>query len=86
MEGEGTQRTTVCSRSFLSLDMSVVEAIVETSVEPHGVIRSNIKGSAYTIEMQPWNEHRIIESLPEEGNQLYHHFNAFVQDSKSEEG
>lgn len=66
--------------------MCVVEVNVETSVEPHGVIRRNIKGSPYTIEMRPWNEHRIIESLPEEGNQLYYRFNAFVQDSKSEEG
>jgi hypothetical protein len=53
MEGEGTQRTTVCSKSFLNLDMYIAEVITETSVEPHGVIRSNIKRSAYTIEIKP---------------------------------
>lgn len=53
MEGKGTQRNNACSIRCLNLDMYLVEIITETNVESHGMLRSNIERSTYSMEMKP---------------------------------
>lgn len=64
--------------------MYLVEIITETKVESHGMIRSNIERSTYTMEMKAPNRIELLfQGCPKKGDS-YHHFYVFIKDSKAD--